>query len=529
MALKGPPINKEKDNWRKFPPSEWPFYYNYLANLPPLVYGDDKTKHMQKTASYFFLCLLLAGCQPNTTPSPLPVAPNIILLLADDLGYSDLGCYGGLAATPNLDRLAREGVRFTDFYAAAPNCSPSRAGLLTGRAPTRVGVYNYIPAGHPMHLREEEVTLAELLKEKAYRTAQFGKWHLSSLPPYEKLGQPQPHDQGFDYSLGTTNNAQPSHLNPVNFVRNGEEVGEMKGYSCDIVVNETIHWLEEQSDSAQPFFCYLAFHEPHKKVASPPQRIAHYPDQPPKVAEYLANVENMDAAIGRLLDYLATAELEEETLILFSSDNGSYRNGSNAPLLGGKSFVYEGGIRVPGIIRWKGQISPGQTIAQPVGLVDVMPTISELAAQAHPKPESLDGVSWVPLLQGQDFQREKPLSWFFYRTTPEMAMRFGDYVMLGRTRDTTLHTHPMSAPDMDHIKNIRLKDFEVYKLSEDIGQENNIPWQSLDLGPQFQQQLLERFASLQAEAPVWDSLPPPNRMMKPKSAWRKLRPTGFSN
>ena len=264
-------------------------------------------------------------------------------------------------------------------------------------------------------------------------------------------------------------------------------------------------------------------------MASPPDLVAKYPDQSPKVAEYLANVENMDAAIGRLLDYLSTAQLEEETLILFSSDNGSYRNGSNAPLLGGKSFVYEGGIRVPGILSWKGQISPGQVLAEPVGLVDIMPTLSELAGQPHPKPESLDGTSLVPLLRQQTFQREQPLSWFFYRTSPEIAMRFGEFVMLGRDLDTTRHTHPMSAPDMAHIKTMDLEAFELYNLSKDIGQENNIPWQSLDIGQQLKRQLLERFASIQQEAPVWDSLPPPTRVMKPKAAWRKLRPTGFSN
>ena len=486
-----------------------------------------------KSTNYpvLFLILLAIFCQSclSSPDSELPSSPNIILMIADDLGYADLGCYQGLPSTPNLDRLAQEGIRFTDFYAAAPNCSPSRAGLLTGRSPSRIGVYNYIPAGHPMHLRDQEITIAELVKEKGYQTGQFGKWHLSSLPPLAALGQPQPHDQGFDYSLGTTNNARPSHLNPVNFVRNGEEVGELKGYSCDIVVNEAIQWLSQDIDQNQGFFCYLAFHEPHKKVASPPELTAKYAEHDPKVAEYLANIENLDAAIGRLMNYLAAADLLEETLILFSSDNGSYRNGSNAPLLGGKSFVYEGGIRVPGILHWKNHIKPNQTINTPAGLLDIMPTISELLGQPHPQPEQLDGTSLVPLLQGKALNRPKPLSWFFYRTSPEMAMRSGNYVILGSNQDSSFHTHPMSAPDMAHIKSLQLHSFELYDLSQDIGQSQALPWQNMDIGQELQQQLVQRFHDIQAEAPIWDSLPPPDRPKKMKHQWRKLRPQGFSN
>lgn len=487
----------------------------------------SKTKSISTLALLQALCVILSqSCSSLTDPS-FPSSPNIILLIADDLGYADLGCYNGLPSTPNLDQLAKDGIRFTDFYAAAPNCSPSRAGLMTGRSPSRIGVYNYIPTGHPMHLRAKELTIAELLKGKNYRTGQFGKWHLSSLTPHEDLGQPQPDEQGFDHSLGTTNNARPSHLNPINFVRNGQAVGEVKGYSCDIVVNETIEWLNQ--DVNQPFFCYLAFHEPHKKVASPPELTAKYAAHEPKVAEYLANIENLDAAIGRLLTYLEEAQLLEETLILFSSDNGSYRNGSNAPLLGGKSFVYEGGIRVPGILSWKNQIAPNQTISTPAGLIDIMPTISELVGQAHPQAEKLDGTSLVPILKGQTLDRQKPLSWFFYRTSPEVALRSGNYVMLGSNQDSTLHTHRTTAPDMAHIKSMQLSTFELYDLSKDIGQNHALPWEKMEIGQQLQQELVERLIDIQAEAPIWDSLPPATRPKKRKHQWRELRPTGFGN
>lgn len=480
----------------------------------------------------FYKTILLAcvtltlGCQQPSSTLP----PNIIILLADDLGYGDLGCYGGVAKTPNLDQLATEGIQFTDFYSAAPNCSPARVGLLTGRFPSKVGMYNYMPAGHPMHLKAEAVTLAEMVKKKGYATGHFGKWHVSNLTPDSERVQPQPSDQGFDYSLGTTNNAQPSHLNPINFVRNGKKVGKMKGFSCQIVVEETIQWLREISPKKTPFLAFLAFHEPHKKVASPPDLIANYQQFPEKDAEYLANVENMDKAIGQLLDVLKKEQLDKNTLILFASDNGSYRNGSNGDLLGGKSFVYEGGIRVPGILHWKGKIEAGQTISEPTCLVDVMPTICDLTNVVHPNANQLDGISLLPLLSKKPLERKKPLSWFFYRTSPEIAMRIGDYTILGRDRDSIRLTHPTMKPDMDYIKNMTVEDFELYYLPSDIGQTNNIDYTSSDMGNQMKNQLVNRLQEIQAAAPVWDSLPLVGKRAKRlKKDWRQLHPTGFSN
>ena len=166
-------------------------------------------------------------------------------------------------------------------------------------------------------------------------------------------------------------------------------------------------------------------------MASPPALTANYTQYPQQDAEYLANVENMDKAIGQLLADLKKNHLDENTIILFASDNGSYRNGSNGPLLGGKSFVYEGGIRVPGILNWANKIEGGQIINEPVSLVDVLPTICELTETKHPKAAMLDGISWQPLFSKRSLDREKPLSWYFYRTSPEIAMRIGDYTILG--------------------------------------------------------------------------------------------------
>ena len=184
--------------------------------MPPflILLFSQKTNGMNKVS---FLILLMFGFLIISCNMKRPKQPNVLILLADDMGYTDLSCYGGKAKSPNLDRLAENGIKFTNFYAPAPNCSPSRTGLLTGRMPSRVGMYSYRRDFHTMHLPDSEITIAELLKENGYQTAHFGKWHLSCLPQDSSLNQPQPVDQGFEYSLGTENNAIPSHLNPKNF------------------------------------------------------------------------------------------------------------------------------------------------------------------------------------------------------------------------------------------------------------------------------------------------------------------------
>ena len=209
---------------------------------------------------------------------------NFIIFLADAMGYSDLGSYGAEIHTPHLDKLANEGLRFTDFYSAAPNCSPARAGLLTGRTPSRVGVYDWVPPGGPMHLSTNELTIAELLKENNYQTAHMGKWHLSRwVHEKEEDGTskgrmigPTPDEQGFDYWFACDNNALPSHLNPVNFMRNGVELGKLEGYAYQLVADESIEWLREKCEEEKPFFLNIWFNEPHKFLASPPEMMEKY-------------------------------------------------------------------------------------------------------------------------------------------------------------------------------------------------------------------------------------------------------------
>lgn len=465
------------------------------------------------------LCLLLLSCN-QPIEHTVPDRPHILLIVADDMGYADLACYGGLSQTPNLNKLAENGVRFTDFYAAAPNCSPSRAGLMTGKSPAKVGMYSYRPPNHPMHLRESEQTLVEVLQQQQYQTAHVGKWHLGCLPQDSVLNHPQPVDQGFSYSLGTENNAQPSHLNPTNFVRNGKALDQQAGYSCQLLADEAITWWDNHYKSEDPFFMYVAFHEPHVKVASPPELVGKYADFPDRDAKYLANIENLDLAVGRIIAYLTGKQLLDNTLIIFSSDNGSYRQASNGDLRAVKSYVYEGGIRVPGIIHWPALKQKGQLIHEPAGFVDILPTICDILDIQPDNSAEWDGTSMLSLLKNEPFERKKPLYWYFYRTTPEIAMRVDNLMVLGKDQDTISLSHQFSAPDMAYIQQMNLDAYELYDLSVDIGQSHNLI-ETDDRAERYTGMLDEQLEAIQINGHHWDDLPPPNKKRKRKSDWVK--------
>jgi arylsulfatase A len=456
---------------------------------------------MIRVLLYTVVTLILFSCSQKQ-----PETPNVLILLADDMGYSDLGCFGGKANSPNLDELAESGMKFTHFYAPAPNCSPSRTGLLTGRIPSRVGMYSYRANNHVMHLPDSEITIAELLQEKGYQTAHFGKWHLSCLPQNETLNQPQPHQQGFDYSLGTENNARPSHLNPVNFVRNGERVGETEGYSCQLVANEVKNWLQNYYQKEKPFFMYVAFHEVHAKIASPPEMTANYADENKKYAEYLANVENMDDAAGKILKELENKGLLENTLVIFASDNGPYRKGSAGEFRGLKGEVWDGGIRVPGIFYWKDNIQAGQVNETPASLVDVLPTLAEVCSFKVPADRKIDGTNISPLFNDKPIHRETPLVWFFYRAWPEISMRIDDYILIGNALDSIPKTHAVSDSDLRFIKSIELQEFELYNVVNDPAQKNNLIDSHQDIVSQMKPQLLQVLDKIKSEGPYWEGL-----------------------
>ena len=368
------------------------------------------------------LCIvtLVAGLLAPTTASAQAARPNVLVILCDDLGYGDLGCYGHpLIRTPNLDKLAGQGVRFTQCYASAPVCSPSRAGLLTGRTPSRAGIYTWIDPNNPMHLPAGEVTLATLLRQVGYRTAHVGKWHLNGM--FNSPKQPQPGDHGFQHWFSTQNNAIPSHENPKNFVRNGQPVGPTHGFSCQLVADEAIAWLKKGRASPDPFFLFVCFHEPHEPVASPADLVASYPKaRNENEAQYFANVTNMDQAVGRLLATLDELGVADDTIVFFTSDNGPetlnrYKGarrsyGVVGRLRGRKLWLYEGGIRVPGILRWSGKAPPGKTSDEPLWHLDLLPTLCRVTGAKVPTDRPIDGANFLPASRARRSNGRRPCS-----------------------------------------------------------------------------------------------------------------------
>jgi arylsulfatase A len=392
--------------------------------------------------------------------------PNMVVVLCDDLGYGDIGCFGSpVIKTPRLDAFAREGMKLTDCYAAAPVCSPSRAGMLTGRTPDRCSVYDWIPENTPMHLRREERTVASLLRDAGYTTCHSGKWHCNGI--FNSPEQPQPGDHGFDYWFSTQNNAQPSHKDPVNFVRNGKETGPMEGYSSTIIVNEAMHWIKEERDREKPFCLFVWFHAPHEPIATAPVFMDLYPEAEKKgEREYYGNVSQMDHEFGRLMDTLDEEGLREDTFVFFTSDNGpetrdrykgAWRShGSPGPLRGMKLHLYEGGIRVPGIARWPGHIRPDTVSEEPVSGVDMLPTLCAMGGAAVPVDRAIDGASMLPAFSMGEIARETPLYWQYRRALSRpytVAMRHGEWKILA---------------DRD------LKQFELYNLRMDMGEDRNL-------------------------------------------------------
>ena len=483
--------------------------------------------------------------------------PNVVILLADDLGYRDIGCYDGPVVTPALDELAARGVRFTDFHSGAAVCSPSRATLLTGRQHLRTGVYSWIADyAQNSHLLEREVTLAEILQSHGYATAHFGKWHLG-LPTGER-DKPTPDEHGFDYWFATGNNAQPSHRDPVNFIRNGESVGRIEGYACQIVVDEAITWLDEQRDPNEPFFLNVWFHEPHAPIAAPDEIVAGYGQGNDPAAIYSGTIDNTDRAIARLLAKLEEVDAPENTLIIYSSDNGSYRADRVGNLRGTKGSNFEGGIRVPGIFYWPGMIAEGRLEDEPAGLVDLLPTVCGLLGIDKPEGVHLDGSDLSPLLTNGDdaFNRHQPLFWLLPASGPAVAIREGNYSLVAyrdyefprdretmaalmrqieellrekgtfeeETRGSSLQKQMFEGfndRDAEQLRGqyIRLnmfqeswipaikagtyRRFELYDLEADLAQQHDLSDELPDVAARLRRKLLEINASVMAEAPDW--------------------------
>lgn len=470
------------------------------------------TRLANQLLSLALLVALVTVITRNCPAHQPPVSrPNIILVLDDDLGYGDLACYGSRdIQTPNLDRFATEGLRLTSCYAGHPNCSPSRTALMTGRTPTRVGVRNWIPHGSPMHLRSSEITIATLLRRAGYSTAHVGKWHLNGAFN-EPSVQPQPSDHGFDHWFSTQNNALPNHHNPDNFVRNGREVGPTEGYSAHVVADEAIRWLRTGRDKTKPFFLYVCFHEPHEPIASDNKYTRLYPHADPAYSAHHGNITQMDDAFGRLMRALDEDALRDTSFVFFTSDNGpaitaQHPYGSAGPLRDKKGFCTEGGIRVPGMIRWPGRVKPGTTSDEPICVVDFLPTVCEIVGLAQPKDRVIDGASIVPVFSGGTPDREEPLYWHFNRADGEfqVALRVGDWKILAHLDKPLPRTgNNITEEDERTFKTAEPETFVLYNLREDIAETKDIAAQEPEKLIELKALLMKKYHQVRDDSPVW--------------------------
>lgn len=479
---------------------------------------------MINKTSLAFIAVALVQCRQTGEIK----RPNLVIILADDLGYNDLSSYRTTdqdlspkpptTNTPNIDRLAVNGMKFSSFYCGAAVSSPSRAALSTGRNASRTGIYNWIPPNTPMHLRSEEITIAEMLKEVGYVTGHFGKWHLTS----EGSGQPLPEDQGFDYSFFTYNNANPSHKDPVNFFRNEEPAGELKGYSCQLVVDEAIGWLSTRSKKDEPFYINVWFNEPHEKVAAPEEYTEHHTYN----KDYYGSIENMDAAVGRLIAYLEDNQLINNTIVIFTSDNGSQVYGSNDPLRGEKCFNFEGGIRVPFIISWPGQVPANTTSDFTGSITDILPSIAGMTGANAPGDRIIDGIDISEVFLGKagDTDRSSPVFFYRYFHDPILMLREREWVLLGYEELIPLQEQydegnlarlkPVPGEPsgsmwgfqprhMEYIEKQSPQYFELYNIREDPRQEKNLAETYPDIVNRLKKQMLNLYTEMVAEGGNW--------------------------
>lgn len=390
--------------------------------------------------------------------------PNLLWIVADDMGYADLGVQGSPdVRSPRIDSLARDGARFTQGYVSTPSCSPCRAGLLTGRYQQRFG-YEFNPI-RPQHggagqgLPLDQITIAQRLKTAGYSTGCIGKWHQGEEEQFH------PQSRGFDEFFGFLWGGHDY------FVSNDPEKGpvlrgrrpvELTGYMTDVFGDEACRFIEQHAD--KPFFLYLAFNAPHAPMQAPPEtiaRYAHVADERRRI--YLAMVEHQDAAVGRVLDTLGKLKLDQNTLVFFLSDNGgattkfSPNGASNFPLRGSKGDTWEGGIRVPMLLRAPGILKPGSVYTQPVISLDI--TATALAAAGVSSVATIDGVDLLPYLKGD--KSEPPHPQLFWRYGKQMAIRSGDWKLLRPSRG------PKEFEDI-------AVDPMLFNLAADIGEQHDL-------------------------------------------------------
>ena len=400
--------------------------------------------------------------------------PNVVVIYTDDQGSIDVNAYGAKdLVTPAMDSLCRDGVRFTQFYAAAAVCSPSRAALLTGRVPVRAGVPGNV-SSHPGGrgaLPADQVTMAEMFKAAGYATAHISKWHLGFTPPT------MPNGQGFDYSFGHMGGCidNYSHFfywvppNRHDLYQNGKEVWRTGEYFPTLMVEEAAKFMEANRE--KPFFMYWAINLPHYPLQGTEKwrrRYAHIKDE--KRHKYAAFMSTMDEAIGDLLEEIDSLGLRDDTIVVFQSDHGhlveerTFSGGGNSgPYRGAKFSLFEGGIRVPAMIRWPGRIPAGEVRDQFAVSVDWLPTLAEYANVPLPK-RKLDGKSLAKVIHlGRAQSPHTEFHWMSTGSNPQWAVREGDWKLIGNPRDPTRKS-PLGKDDKLFLVN----------LSLDVGEQKNL-------------------------------------------------------
>ncbi len=432
--------------------------------------------------------------------------PNVVMFFIDDLGYTDLGCYGStFYETPNIDQLSKRSVRFTDFYSANPVCSPTRAALMTGKAPQRLGITQWINQPNDIHLPLDEVTIGEAMASGGYKTGYIGKWHLG-----EKDNQ-QPSEQGFTWMRGVNRGGAPgSYFFPYKRKNNKKttsgvpywdvpdlEEGKKDDYLTDKLTDQALGFISENKD--KPFFLCFAHYAVHTPIQAPQALVKKYQakikssgmeDSPASIEErngaktrpvqdnptYAAMTENLDTNVGRVISHLESLGLTDNTIIVFTSDNGGLstlnggRRGSQGgptacrPLRAGKGWTYEGGIRIPTMVAWPEKIKPGLN-STPAITMDIYPTLLELVGLKTRPNQHLDGMSLVKTIHGEmdDDLNNRFLAWTYPHDhgsghTPSNAIRVGDWKLVNLTDDKT--------PTENR--------YELYNLKDDLGEEKNL-------------------------------------------------------
>jgi arylsulfatase A-like enzyme len=422
---------------------------------------------MKRTTQLFLsVCLFRACLLPlhAATAAAAAPRPNVIFILSDDLGYGDLGCFGQkLIQTPNIDRLAAEGMRFTQAYAGSTVCAPSRCTLMTGKHTGHCyvrGNKEIQPEGQ-VPMPADTFTSAHLMKKAGYTTGIIGKWGLGK-PDSESI----PTKMGVDYFYGYNCQRKAHEYYPEYLWRNNEKVMlEGKSYSHDLLAEEMLAFVQRNKN--KPFFLYVPFTIPHAKIQVPDIGPYEKESWDPQLKKLASMITRMDRDVGRLMALLTELKLDEQTLVIFASDNGAAYNDSlfkhSGPLRGYKRDMYEGGLRSPSIARWPGRIKPGVTSHQVWAFWDFLPTMAELTGQTT--PTGLDGISILSaLLEGEAIEHP-PLYFEFYERGFTQAARIGDWkaVRLGLS-----------------------KPLELYDLSTDVGEQHNIGSEHPDVAKQFE-------------------------------------------